>query len=108
LKRTPKNYDGIESPDKEIKNVLPSLLKNISKRWEPDSKVVFQGWYRLIGKELASYTKPVHFEDGVLTIKVKSSTLYSLLHQREKPRLLRELSEHLPKAKIRDLVFRIG
>ena len=107
MKRTPKNYDGIDATDKQLKNLLPRLFHKISDRVKPDSKEIFQCWFRLVGKELASYTRPVFFEDGVLTIKVKSSTLYSLLHQNEKPRLLKEFQQHLPKAKVRDLVFRI-
>ena len=58
-----------------------------------------------MGEKMAPMTKPVSFADGVLTVKVKSSTLYSLLVAHEKPRLLGRLKE---KFSIRNLVFRVG
>jgi len=54
---------------------------------------------------MAPFTSPVSLEDDVLTVKVKSSTLYSLLAVHEKRRLLAGLQK---KFSIRDIVFRIG
>lgn len=54
---------------------------------------------------MAPMTEPISFFDGVLTVKVKSATLYSLLCHHEKPRLLKQLQRKFP---VRQLVLRAG
>lgn len=103
--RTPRNFDGTQSPGVKIGNLLSDVLAEISRKTEIPSEAVFQEWAALLGEKMASMTQPVSFVDGVLTVIVKSSTLYSLLRAHEKPRLLRKLQE---KYQVRDLVFKIG
>jgi hypothetical protein len=50
-------------------------------------------------------TEPFSFIDGVLKVKVKSSTLYSLLATQEKKRILSELQKQFP---IRDIALKVG
>jgi len=103
--RTPKNFDGTRSPGVKIEDLLPDLLAGIVKKAEAPREAVFQEWTRLLGEKMAPLTQPVSFLDGVLTVVVKSSTLYSLLRAHEKPRLLQKLRE---KFQVRDIVFKIG
>jgi predicted nucleic acid-binding Zn ribbon protein len=103
--RTPKNFDGTFSPGVKIGELLPELLREIGKNREIPREALFQEWQNLIGEKMAPMTRPISFEDGVLTVIVKSSTLYSLLRVHERPRLLRKLQE---KFQVRDLVFKIG
>jgi hypothetical protein len=103
--RTPRNYQGIENPGKKIQDLLPQLLVEIGRKAGDPREEVFRTWCELLGEKMAPLTEPVSLVDGVLTVKVKSSTLYSLLCQHEKPRLLKRLQE---KFSIRNLVFRIG
>jgi hypothetical protein len=103
--RTPRNFDGIQPPGKKIHEILPFLLSEISKKIEDPRDAIFQEWGSLLGEKMAKLTRPVSFLDGVLTVIVKSATLYSLLCQHERPRLLRALKQ---KFAIRELVFRIG
>lgn len=107
MKRTPKNYDGILTPAKSIKELLPELLGKIQKNGEP-VETLLSAWPSVIGPNLAKMTEAVSFIDGVLTVKVKSSTLYSLLSLHEKSKLLRKLQESFPKTQVRNIVFRIG
>ena len=103
--RTPKDFEGTTRlPGVKIGEVLPGILLAIGKKTEPARDEVFQEWILILGK-MAPLTQPVSFADGVLTVIVKSSTLYSLLRQHEKPQLLRKLKA---KFQIKDLVFRIG
>lgn len=104
-KRTPRNFDGTQNTGKKISDLLPDILADISKKIKDPREEVFQAWYQLIGEKMAPMTQPVSLIDGVLTVKVKSSTLYSLLCQHEKPRLLKQLKE---KFSVQNLVFRIG
>jgi len=103
--RTPRNFDGTRSPGVKIGELLPDLLTGISRKTESPRDAVFREWALILGEKMSVMTQPVSFVDGVLTVIVKSSTLYSLLRAHEKPRLLRKLQE---KFQVRDLVFKIG
>ena len=103
--RTPRNYAGTQNPAKKIAELLPDIVVDLGRKIKDPREEIFQFWRELIGEKMAPLTEPVFFADGVLTVKVKSSTLYSLLQGHEKPRLLRKLQE---KFQIRDLMFRIG
>lgn len=103
--RTPRNYSGTENPAKKIVDLLPDVLSDLGKKRKNPREEIFQFWQELLGEKMAPLTEPVSFLDGVLTVKVKSSTLYSLLVAHERPRLLSRLQE---KFAIRNLVFRVG
>lgn len=103
--RTPRNYAGVENPSKKMADLLPEVLFELGRKSGDPREEIFQFWRTLIGEKMAPLTDPVSFVDGVLTVKVKSSTLYSLLVTHEKPRLLVRLRE---KFSIRNLIFRVG
>lgn len=86
-------------------DLLPEVMADIGKKVKDPRLEIYRLWNELIGEKMASMTEPVSFVDGVLTVKVKSSTLYSLLVTHERPRLLARLQE---KFSIRNLVFRVG
>lgn len=104
-KRTPRNYQGTENPVKKMGDLLPELLAEIGKKSRDPREEIFGFWMQLMGEKMAPLTEPISFFDGVLTVKVKSSTLYSLLCQHEKPRLLKQLQEKFP---VKNLVLRVG
>ena len=103
--RTPRNFDGTRATGVKIGDILPEILAGIGKKTEIPIEALYKEWAILLGEKMAPLTRPVSFADGVLTVIVKSSTLYSLLRTHEKPRLLRKLQE---KFQVRDLVFKIG
>jgi hypothetical protein len=103
--RTPRNYSGTINPVKKMAEMLPEVLTDLSKKAADPREELFRFWFDLIGEKMAPMTEPISFVDGVLTVKVKSSTLYSLLVAHERPRLLGRLQE---KFSIRNLVFRVG
>ena len=106
MQRTPKNYDGITPPAKTIQELLPGVLGHI--RAPTKTCNILEAWPGVIGPKMASMTKAISFERGILTVAVRSSTLYSLLCQHEKPRLLCLLQEQFPETQVRDIAFRIG
>ncbi len=106
--RTLKNFDGTEPTGKSIDRLLQTILADLNKQAGRQGNEVLSGWAEVIGPKFAKLTEAAAIQDGVLTVKVKSSTLYSLLCQHEKPRLLARLQELFPLAGIRDIVFRIG
>lgn len=103
--RTPRNYHGVLSPLKRISDLLPEAMGEISRKMADPREEIAVFWSELLGEKMAPLTEIVSFEEGVLTVRVKSSTLYSLLCQHEKPRLLQRLKERFS---IRNIVFRVG
>lgn len=108
FKRTPRYYDGIEPTGKSIKQLLPSLLNQIGGAFQERPDLILAAWPHLISEQLAPRTKAVSFEQGILLIKVKDSTLLSLLSLHEKTRLLKSLRDQFPSVNIRNIIFRIG
>lgn len=103
--RTPKYFDGTARTTKTLAELLPDALNGIRNRSGNQGDEIFSFWSEVIGGKMGPLTEPVSFVDEVLTVKVKSSTLYSLLCQHERGRLLKELQK---KFTIRNIVFRIG
>ena len=103
--RTPRNYRGTENPAKKMSDLLPDLMAQLGKKAGDSKEDVFRFWFELMGEKMGPMTEPASLVEGVLTVKVKSSTLYSLLVTHERPRLLKRLQE---KFSIRNLVFRVG
>ena len=104
-RRTPRNFDGTSPTGKSIADLLPDVLKEIRTKAGQQTDEIFLFWKELIGDKMGPLTEPISFDEGVLIVKVKSSTLYSLLCYHERPRLMKRLQE---KFSIRSLVFRIG
>jgi hypothetical protein len=90
---------------KKLSDLLPEAMKGIREKAGSPVEEILQYWPTLIGEKMAPMTEAVSFVEGVLTVKVKSSTLYSLLTLHERPRLLRALNQ---KFSVRSLVFRVG
>ncbi len=92
-----------------LKDLLKQYLCNISEKCALKPELVLKIWPQVVGPRIASMTKPLKFDGGVLYITVKNSTLLSLLSSgNDKKRLLQEISSRLPGVGIQDLVFRFG
>lgn len=87
---------------------MPAVLSRISETFSDRPDLILAAWDEIIGERLAPMTKAVSFVDGVLTVKVKNSTLYSLLSNHDKPKLLEALRAKFPKIKIKTILFKIG
>jgi hypothetical protein len=107
-RRTPRNYDGTEVTTRALGDLIPVVLSKITEvnRDRPD--LILAAWPGIIGSNLAVMTKAVSFSDGCLFVKVKNSTLYSLLNQNEKPKLLSILRKKFPNVTIHNIMFRMG
>lgn len=106
--RTPKNYDSTQLTTHRIGDVLPSVLATISEVHQQRPDLILAVWPEIIGPKLAPMTQAVSFIDGVLLVKVKNSTLHSLLNQNEKARILSRLRQKFPKTLIKTITFKIG
>jgi hypothetical protein len=100
--------DGSESTNKQLKQLLPKVLGNIGALHKDRPDLILMAWPQIIGEKLASMTRAVSFDKGVLFVKVSNSTLYSLLSQHERGRLIKCLREKFPSVEIKNIHFRIG
>jgi predicted nucleic acid-binding Zn ribbon protein len=107
MRRTPKNYDGTKVTTHKVSDLLSSVLEKIGETYEQHPDLIMAAWDGIIGPQLAPMTKVVGFSEGVLTVKVKNSTFYSLLSQ-EKLRVLNILKTKFPNAQIQKIWLRIG
>ncbi len=96
------------STNKVLKDFLPKLLIDIEKNYLRNPNLIMSFWPKVIGKKLASMTEVKSFENKVLYVLVKSSTLYSILKLHEKNRLLNLMQEKFSKDVIKNIVFKIG
>jgi len=96
------------STNKTLKNFLPQLLIDIEKNYLKNPNLIMNFWPKIIGKKLSSMTEVTSFENKVLYVLVKSSTLYSILKLHEKKRLLHLMQEKFSKDVIKNIVFKIG
>lgn len=107
-KRTPKNYDGTRVTNHPFRDLLSSVLTQIGERHKARPDLLLAAWPEVIGTKLAGMTQAVSFFDEVLVVKVRNSSLHSLLSQNEKQRLLKALREKFPNVPIKNILFRIG
>ena len=100
--------EGSEPTNKHLKDLLPQVLRSIGAVHRDRPDLILAAWPQIIGEKLASMTKAVSFDKGVLSVKVSNSTLYSLLSQHERGRLIKCLREKFPSVEIKNIHFRIG
>ena len=108
MRRVPRHYDGVAVTTHSLQELMPSVLKQISGKFADRPDEILAAWPGLIGPRLAPMTQAVSFNEGMLTVKVKNSTLYSLLCQNDKPKLVQALRAKFPHVNIKTILFRIG
>lgn len=94
--------------NKNLSDLLPKILGSIGALHRDRPDLILAAWPDIIGPKLAPMAKAVGFDNGVLTVKVSNSTLYSLLSQHERGRLLKCLREKFPSVGVKNIHFRIG
>ncbi|MFI5334333.1 MAG: DUF721 domain-containing protein [Chlamydiales bacterium] len=100
--------DRTKPTGKKLKDLLPGFLAAISKNYKERPDLILAVWPEVIGEKLAPMTEALSFHEGILTVKVKNSSLHSLLVQHERSKLLKRLREKFPSSEIRNINFRIG
>jgi hypothetical protein len=107
-KRTPQNYDGSKVTSHHVTNLLPLVLSSIGNTFAARPDLILAAWPGIVGQQVASSTEATAMVDGVIHVKVRNSTLYSLLAKHEKNRLLAIFRSRFPSAQIRGIVFKMG
>lgn len=106
--RTPKNYDGTRLTSHKVGDLLPNVLSQISEVYQARPDLVLAAWPDIIGPKLAAMTQAVSLYNGILKIKVKNSTLHSLLSRHDKFRILSIIQQKFPRAEIQNIEFWIA
>jgi hypothetical protein len=106
--RSPKERDGTKNTTHHMSDLLPVVLAKIRYVYHQQAEVILAAWPEIIGDKLAKMTEAVSFTEGILTIKVKNSTLHSLLSRNSKSQILDLLRKRFPQTKIKNIYFRIG
>lgn len=106
--RHSRRYDGTKVTTHRMGDLLPSVLARIGENYQQRPDLILAIWPELIGPKLSTMTQAISFQDGVLMVKVKNSTLHSLLNQHEKFRLLNLLRKKFPHTEIKNILFRMG
>ena len=93
---------------KNAKELLPKILLKLEKKYRNNSINIIESWPEIVGSRLAPMTKVIGFDDGILTVKVKNSTLFSLLNNYEKDKILLKLQTQFSDKIIKKLCFKLG
>lgn len=108
VRRRSKYYDGTELTSRHLQDVIPLVLKKLKGLREVKGDQILAAWPTIIGERFSPMTRAESFLEGVLTVRVNNSTLFSLLQQHEKKRLLKALEAQFPAVAIKTIVFRMG
>lgn len=97
-----------EATHRNLQELLPAVLEKLESQHLERPDLLLSGWNGVVGPQIASMTEAESYSNGFLTIRVKDPSLYSLLHQYERPRLLALMRRRFPKAQIKAICFRAG
>ncbi len=107
--RMPLGYDGSRTTTRKLADLLPPFLKKISEKAQIRPQDVLEAWPKVVGEKLAPMTQAMKFDSKVLYVKVKNTTLLSLLsNPRDKERLIGAMQKLFPKLEIENILFRAG
>lgn len=105
--RRPENYNGTQLTSRHVADLLASELSKLTSKCQERPDLLLAAWPEIIGPKHAAMTQVVSFCEGILTVKVKNSTLHSLLSRHDKFRVLAAIRQRFPKMNIQNIVFRI-
>ena len=79
-KRTPFGYDGSQVTTHRLPDLLPHVMHSVRDLFQQQPAVILEMWPAVVGPQLALFTSAWRFENNVLYVRVKNSTLLSLLN----------------------------
>lgn len=106
--RRSRYYDGTQVTTQQLSTLLSKAIDGLRAAQGQKPELVMGAWPEVIGPTLAAMTQPLSFSDGVLVVKVRNSTLHSLLSRHDKPRILKQLRQKFSQITIRNIIFRMG
>ena len=102
-------HDGPSTTSRQLKDLARRYLAHLEQKLQTKPREILELWPQVIGAAFAGMTRAEKFEQGVLYVRVKNSSLLSLLHSvSERNRLVDALRTEVPDVEIIDISFRIG
>lgn len=108
MKRTPRNFEGNECTTHHLGKILPGILQKMEANYGDRPDLVLAAWPDIVGRNLSPMAQAKRFEEGVLYVEVKNSSLYALLSQRDRSKLLQTLRQKFPQIEIKALHFKLA
>jgi len=108
LKRTYRGRYETALTSRDLGSVLNKVLTSINAAQKERPDLILAFWPQVVGPAIAPLTRAVSFREGILTVKVKNSTLHHLLSREEKAKILTALRQKFPNVTLSDIVFKIG
>ena len=107
--RTPFGYDGAALTSRKLHELLSGVMQRLGPLYKFQPSVVLESWPQIVGEKLALFTSASRYEDGILYVKVKNSTLLSLLSNPvDKQKIHEAVKAAVPGIVLKNIVFRIG
>ena len=102
-------HDESATTSQQLKDLARRYLAHLEQKLRTKPAEILELWPHVIGSPFAGMTRAEKFENGVLHVKVRNSSLLSLLHSNtERKRLVEALRKEAPGIEIVDISFRIG
>lgn len=108
MKRTARNFNGNECTTHHLGQILPGILQKMEANYGDRPDLVLASWPDIVGRNLSPMAQAKMFSEGILYVEVKNSSLYSLLSQRDRPKLLQALRNKFPQLEIKSIQFRLA
>jgi hypothetical protein len=100
---------GSQLTSKKLSDVAPCVMQSISIHYAEKPQLVLDTWPQIVGREFAPLTKATQFKEGILEVRVKNSSLMSLLQNpADKKRIIEAFRARIPGIVLKNIIFRIG
>ena len=80
---------GTTLTNQKLSDLLTSVLRSIQKDSSQRADLILASWEEIVGAQIASMSQAVSFTQGILSIKVRNSTLLSLLRTHDRQKLFK-------------------
>ena len=90
-----------------IDEILGEVLKNLPRTKEPGEEGILAVWPDIVGKEVARRARPGAFRDGILFVKVTSSTWVQEL-EFMKDEFIERINETMGEDLVDEIRFEVG
>lgn len=94
---------------RKLGELLLKVMAKVEANYQGNPQLILDEWPKIVGPQIAAMARAERFENSVLYVKVKNSTLLSLLNTpHDKKELIKNFGKKLSGIQIRNIVFRIG
>lgn len=89
---------------KPINNALESILDKFNLKNDYEENLLFSRWSHIVGPQISKFSKPIKFEENILTIRVNSDSWKTEL-EAKRTFLIEMINSSLEKIKVEDILF---